>query len=71
MDRQDLGENQLNRMYEDFSKEQMRLMTEVKNGTDMTKDRDIQKQLTMINTITINILSLRNLRKQILEKINL
>lgn len=64
----DLGEQQLNRMYEDFQKEQMRLMTEIKNGGD---EKDITKQITMINTININILRLRNLRKQILEKKNM
>ena len=69
MNSQDLGEQQLNRMYEDFQKEQMRLMTEIKNGSG--EEKDITKQITMINTININILRLRNLRKQILEKINM
>ena len=65
-----LGEQSLNRIYEDFSKEQMRLMNDIKNGGDLAKDKDIQKQITMINTITINIIRFRNLRKQIVDKIN-
>ena len=71
MNNQDLGEQQLNRMYEDFQKEQMRLMTEIKNGNDIKQEKETTKQISMINTININILRLRNLRKQILEKINM
>jgi hypothetical protein len=71
MNNQDLGEHQLNRLYEDFQKEQMRLMTEIKNGNETKQERELTKQITMINTININILRLRNLRKQVLEKINM
>jgi len=65
-----MGEQSLNRIYEDFSKEQMRLMNDIKNGGDLGKDKDIQKQITMINTITINIIRFRNLRKQLIDKTN-
>jgi hypothetical protein len=64
----DLGEQQFNRMYEDFQKEQMRLMTELRNGTE---DKEITKQISLINGININILRLRNLRKTIADKINM
>ena len=67
---ENMGEQSLNRIYEDFSKEQMRLMTDIKNGGDLGKDKDIQKQITMLNTITINIIRFRNLRKQIVDKTN-
>ena len=65
-----MGEQSLNRIYEDFSKEQIRLMNDIKNGGDLGKDKDIQKQITMINTITINIIRFRNLRKQLIDKTN-
>jgi hypothetical protein len=56
-------------MYEDFTKEQTKLQTELRNGSeDTSKEKDIQKQLTLLNTIATNIIRLRNLRKQILEK---
>jgi len=67
----DLGESQLNRMYDDFTKEQMKLMADLKNGDDMMKAKDLQKQLALLNSITISILRLRNLRKQIAEKNNI
>ena len=65
----DLGENQLNRMYEDFTKEQTKLQTELRNGIDDTsKEKDIEKQLVILNTIATNIIRLRKLKKHILEK---
>ena len=47
----------------------MRLMTEFKNDVGID-DKDIQKQITMLNTLTIGILRFRNLKKSILEKKN-
>lgn len=65
----DLGESQLNRMYEDFTKEQTKLQTELRNGPDdSSKQKDIEKQLVILNTIATNIIRLRTLKKQILEK---
>lgn len=68
---QDLNEQYLNRIYDDFSKEQMRLMatfkeTLVEEGTE--KSTELQKQITFLNTLTINILRFRNLRKKIASK---
>ena len=67
----DLSEQYLNKLYEDFSKEQMRLMTVMKNGGDAEekeKEIEVQKQITSLNALMIGILRLRNLRKQILLK---
>jgi hypothetical protein len=65
----DLGENQLNRMYEDFTKEHTKLQTDLRNGMDdPSKEKDIEKQLVILNTIATNIIRLRKLKKQILEK---
>lgn len=67
----DLTEQYLNKLYEDFSKEQMRLMTVMKNGGDVEekeKEIEVQKQITSLNALMIGILRLRNLRKQILLK---
>lgn len=65
----DLNEQYLNRSYDEYQKEQMKLMNEFKNETQEC-DKDIQKQLTLLNTITMNILRFRNLRKTIQEKKN-
>jgi hypothetical protein len=63
----DLTEQYLNRVYEDFSKEQMRLMTALKNGgetEEADKELSIQKQLTQLNTLMIGVLRFRNFRKK-------
>ena len=66
----DITEQHLDKIYDDFQKEQQRLLQDIKTGCDMTKERDNQKQFTLINTLMINTLRLRNLRKQIKNKID-
>ncbi len=70
----DLTESYLDKMYDDLSKEQMRLLTDMKNTKDADgeiKQQDIQKQLSFLNTLMINTLRLRNLKKKISLRANL
>jgi len=75
MDSSDLTEQYLDKLYEDFHKEQMRLMTSLKNAQfpaeNPKKEQETQRQLSFLNTIMINTLRLRNLRKEILFRGNL
>lgn len=66
----EINEQFLNNLYEDFHKEQMTLMTDIKTGTSTDKEKDITKQLTLLNTLMLNTMKLRNIKKQILQKIN-
>lgn len=69
----DFTEQYLDKLYDDISKEQMRLLGEMKNCREpehAIKEQDIQKQLTLLNTLMINTLRLRNLRKKIILKAN-
>jgi hypothetical protein len=70
----DITEQFLNKLYEDFSKEQMRVMNELKEcgGAEQPKgkEQDIQRQLTMLNSLMITTLRFRNLRKEIVKKAN-
>jgi hypothetical protein len=62
----EINEQKLNSMYDDFSREQLKLLGELKTGTsDLSKDIEIQKQLSLLNTLMINTLRLRNLKKKI------
>jgi len=61
----DITEQSLTRMYDDLQKEQSRLTTDLKTGTDVVKEKDIMKQISIINSLIMNILKLRNLRKRI------
>ena len=68
----DISEQYLNKTYEDLNKEQMRLMNDLKNNSgeneEANKEVDIQKQLTLLNSLMIQVLKLRNLRKKIILK---
>ncbi len=61
----DITEQSLTRMYDDLQKEQSRLTNDLKTGTDVVKEKDIMKQISIINSLIMNILKLRNLRKRI------
>lgn len=67
----DITEQYLNKCFDDFSKEQMRLLNDMKGATDDSKDKDVQKQLTLLNQLVSACLRLRNLKKQLIAKSNL
>ena len=68
----DISEQYLNKTYEDLNKEQMRLMNDLKSNSgeneESSKEVDIQKQLTLLNSLMREVLKLRNLRKKIILK---
>ena len=66
----DINESYLNKLYEDLHRDQMKIMTDMKNANDLESDKQNQRLLTFLNTIMINTLRLRNLKKTIQEKIN-
>ena len=43
----DINEQFLNDLFDKFSKEQMRLLNDMKQGNTDEKDRDIQKQMSL------------------------
>ena len=47
------------------------LMTDLKTKQEEDKEKDIMKELTLINSIMMNTLRLINLRKKIHMKLNL
>ena len=62
----ELTEQSLNQVYELFSKEQMNHMNTIKKSNDLEEKREksINRQLSLLNTILISILRLRGLRKK-------
>jgi len=64
----EINESYLDRIYEDFSKEQSKLMEQIKQNTEHKKEQDITKQITILNTLMMQVLRFRNLkRKQALK----
>jgi len=59
-----INEFYLNKVYEDLHREQLRLMNEIKMNESNCGDKQkiITKQLSIMNTIMINCLRLRNIR---------
>ena len=54
----------LNQSYETLATEQMRLMQSLKASDDEEKQKRAQKELSLINTLMIQILRYRNLKRQ-------
>ena len=73
MNGSDITEQYLNKLYEDLSKEQMRLMNDLKSSSNIEgdKEKDITQQFTFLNTLMTTALRYRNLKRKIIQKINL
>ena len=61
----DITEQYINKIYEDLQKEQIKLMNDMKSGCDSVKEKDITKQITLINSINVALMRLRNTRKKV------
>lgn len=61
----DITEQYLNKIYEDLQKEQFKLMNDMKTGCENVKEKEITKQITLINTINLAVMRLRNARKKV------
>lgn len=68
----DLTDQYLTKLYDDLQKEHQRLLTEMKNLTQesMSKEADINKQVTLINSLMTTTLKLRNVKKKIHLKLS-
>ena len=68
-----VSEQYLNKIVENLSQHQQHLMTSLKNlnADEMSKETELTKQLTLINTIDVNVMRLRNLKRKIELKGNL
>jgi len=63
----DINESYITKIYEDLQKEQMNLMNELKTNTNeesINREKDITRQISLINTINLGLMRLRNIRKK-------
>ena len=60
----EISDVNLRRLYDNFQKEQFTMMNTLKNTDDDKKSKYIQKQISTINNINLNIIKFINLRKQ-------
>jgi hypothetical protein len=70
---EELTDQYLNGVYDNVMREHTRLLNDMKNtSTEMekNKERDITKQLSILNTLMTSLLKLRNVKKYIKSKID-
>lgn len=63
----DINEQYLVKVYDDLQQYQLRLMNDVKTSNEMEnekKQNSITRQISLINSINMNIIKLRNLKKK-------
>ena len=62
----DITEAYLMKVYDDLQQDQLKLMNSIKNDReeDEKKNTSVQRQISAINSININLLKLRNLKKR-------
>jgi len=61
----DITEQYLNKTWDDFSKEQMRLMNDMKSDTGDDGKKMLAQQHTQINAILMAVIRLRNIKKKL------
>lgn len=64
----ELTEQYLNEVYDNVMREHTRLLNDMKNTSteiEKSKERDITKQLSNLNSLMTSLLKLRNLKKEI------
>lgn len=66
----DFTDQYLVKFYDDCQKEHQRLLTDMKNLNEesMTKETDLQKQITLVTNLMTTTLKLRNLKKKLIMK---
>lgn len=63
-----MNEQYLDKLYEDLAREQGRILTDLKTGCDEKKEADNQKQFTLLNTLMMTTLKLRNVKQKIKKR---
>jgi hypothetical protein len=61
----DITEQYLNKTWDDFSKEQMRLINDMKTDTGDDGKKMLAQQHTQINAILMAVMRLRNIKKKL------
>lgn len=66
----DITDQYLDKLYDDLSREQGKILQDIKTGCEMVKEAENQKQFNLLNTLMMNVLKLRGLRQRIKKKMD-
>ena len=66
----DITDQYLSSTYDNFQKEQARIMTSLNSSDNLEiqKEKDLEKQIAMLNSLMLQILKLKSFRKKLLLK---
>jgi len=56
-----IDEQYLNNLFENFQNERNKLLLDLKNDKELTKEKDIHSKLLVMESLTKNVLKYRNL----------
>jgi hypothetical protein len=56
-----IDEQYLNNLFESFQNERNKLLLDLKNDKELTKEKDIHSKLSVMENLTKNVLKYRNL----------
>lgn len=66
----EIDDRYLGKIYDDMQKEHQRLSTDIRTGCLLSKENEIQRQMQLINSISMNCLKLLNLKKKIRDRMD-
>ena len=66
----DISEQYLSSTYDNFQKEHARIMSSFNSSDNLEteKEKDLEKQIAMLNSLMLQLLKFKSLRKKILLK---
>lgn len=64
----ELNEHSILRVYDDFSREQQRIMADIKNGTDTEYIKENEKIVGVLNQLLLGMLKLKNMKIALTKK---
>jgi hypothetical protein len=66
----DLTEQVLIELYDKFQQEQQKILQDIKTGCDAVKEADNHKQISLLHTLMLTSLKLRNLKQKIRNRMD-
>jgi len=67
MQQNEISQQYLDETYKKLQQEHMRLMNELNNNNNID-DQSLTKQISLLNTLILNLLKFKNLKKSIEDK---
>ena len=67
----EMTDQYLDNLYEEFQKEQQKILQDIKSGCDSVKEINNNRKFNILNALMANILKLRNLNRKIKSRMDM